>query len=74
MADDMLTTTFSLQTALKLVVPAMSHADVHAYHSGNIAGFKVGIRVMQPSRRVLACGMWVSERCLSQRLSLKKFY
>ena len=58
MADDMLTTTFLAANCPKLVVPAMNtQMFLNPITQGNIMRLlKVGIRVMQPSRGVLACG------------------
>ena len=58
MADDMLTTTFLAANCPKLVVPAMNtQMFLNPITQGNIMRLlKVGIRVMQPSSGVLACG------------------
>lgn len=58
MADDMLTTTFLAANCTKLVVPAMNtQMFLNPITQGNIMRLlKVGIRVMQPSSGVLACG------------------
>ena len=57
-ADDMLTTTFLAANCTKLVVPAMNtQMFLNPITQGNIMRLlKVGIRVMQPSSGVLACG------------------
>ena len=58
MADNMLTTTFLAANCPKLVVPAMNtQMFLNPITQGNIMSLlKVGIRVMQPSSGVLACG------------------
>lgn len=58
MADDMLTTTFLAANCPKLVVPAMNtQMFLNPITQGNIMRLlKVGIRILQPSSGVLACG------------------